>query len=110
MTENNLKACSREKTRLIYEYSSNDMYPCNVCAITKQSSAVCVLFLIKLRWPKKKSVYDKVLQVLWLDQKISCLLKHLKRQIKSNANQLFSGSHTSFTRLRLLTECESTCM
>ena len=23
-------------------------------------TAVCVLFLIKLRWPKKKSIYDKV--------------------------------------------------
>ena len=22
-------------------------------------TAVCVLFLIKLRWPKKKSIYDK---------------------------------------------------
>ena len=26
-------------------------------------TAVCVIFLIKLRWPKNKSLYDKVYQV-----------------------------------------------
>ena len=29
-------------------------------------TAVCVLFLIKLRWPKTKSLYDRVLQEILL--------------------------------------------
>jgi len=33
-------------------------------------TAICVLFLVKLRWPKNKSLYDKVLFYRLKDREI----------------------------------------
>ena len=47
---------------LAYETSSFIKMRWNTMFIT----AVCVIFLIKLRWPKNKSLYDTLLSCIWI--------------------------------------------
>ena len=37
-----------------------------MCKFNMFITAVCVLFLIKLRWPKNKSIYDTVFNLFFL--------------------------------------------
>ena len=41
----------------------NELCFLNMRFIAMFINAVCVLFLIKLRWPKKKSIYDNLIEV-----------------------------------------------
>ena len=52
-------------------------------------TAVCVLFLIKLRWPKTKSLYDTVHESPFEDYvRLSCALLQ-QRNISKNQRKKF---------------------
>ena len=51
-------------------------------------TAVCVLFLIKTRWPNKKSIYEVVCCGFLLDGKILCLEpKHTFQEFEMERNK-----------------------
>ena len=59
-----------------------------MCKFNMFITAVCVLFLIKLRWPKNKSIYDKVVIIIIIIIFIIIVIQVYKRYDGANKMQI----------------------